>query len=285
MSIRTDLALEAADNFEKALPDGVLRHEFEESGFTVTEIEITNKNGEKAVGKPQGRYVTIHSSGLSANSDKFAERIEVLAKQIRRLCKERNAALVIGLGNKNITPDSLGSKTAEHILATRHIKRLSLDFDTSSLGDICVLAPGVLGQTGIEAAEVAKSVCDRVKPQIVIAIDALACSELSNLGTTIQLSDTGICPGSGVENARRELSEKTLGVPCIAIGVPTVVDMATIAEHMTGVSVHKQDIKSDMMVTPRSIDSLMDKTAKLIAMAINRALMPEMSIEEISFLC
>lgn len=291
MNIRTDLAMESAANLENTkvpvgLPDGIVKNEFEKNGFHITEIEVVNSNGAKELGKPIGRYVTIRSEGLSAKSEDFNGRSMAIAEQIRRLSGATSSSkvLVVGLGNRDITPDNLGSLVAGQILCTRHIKKLAVDFDTSDLCDVSCIAPGVLGQTGIEAADVASSLLGRVEPDVIIAVDALACSELDNLGTTVQLSDTGISPGSGVANTRGELSKRTLGVPCIAIGVPTVVDMSTICYQLTGQEISVANA-TDMMVTPRNIDTLVERSAKLIAMGINLAFQTNMTVEEINLLC
>ena len=187
-----------------------------------------------------------------------------------------------GLGNRAITPDSLGPLTAEKIFATRHIKRLAKDIDTSDLSDVTVITTGVMAQTGVESSETVKALADLVKPDAIIIADALACSDISHLGTTVQLTDTGISPGSGVENARKELSQKTLGVPCIAIGVPTVADMNTIAEGLCISYIPKEF--NGMLVTPKSIDNLVLRSAGLIATAVNRAFHPSLSDEEIASL-
>lgn len=282
-NIRTDLASESAQAVENksGLPDGIVKTTHSAHGFEVTKIEITTPQAQKLIGKPCGTYYTLKGDGLSCESEDTKNRIELLADIIASLCKSIDSALVIGLGNRQITPDSIGPKVCDRIIATRHIKLLARDLDTDGLLNITAVSPGVLGQTGIEAGDIAKALVEKTKPDIVIAVDALACSELSNLGCTIQLCDTGIIPGSGVENARRELSQKTLGVPCIAIGIPTVIDMDTIAFQKTGVAPQKT---SQMMVTPRNIDALTDKASRLISMAINKALNRDMPLEQIMLL-
>lgn len=282
-SIRTDLASESTQAVENEgnLPEGIEKSQRQEHGFEITRIDIKTKSAQELIGKPCGTYYTLKGEGLSCESEDTKNRIELLAEIISSLCKNINSALVIGLGNRQITPDSIGPKVCDKIIATRHIKLLAKDFDTEGLLNITAVSPGVLGQTGIEAGDIAKALVEKTKPDIVIAVDALACSELSNLGCTIQLCDTGIVPGSGVENARRELSEKTLGIPCIAIGIPTVIDMDTIAFQKTGVA---PDKTSQMMVTPRNIDALTDKASRLISMAINKALNPDMPLEQIMLL-
>lgn len=292
MGIRTDLALESAEQAElnvKTHIDGVTRRKYRSSGFTVTSIHIETEGASQLLEKPQGIYITIESvgAGLDAHPDDFNERVEVIARELKKLCGDHGSVLVVGLGNEQITPDSLGPKAAGQVFATRHIKELARGLDTSGLTDVSVLATGVLAQTGMETSEIVKAVAEKIKPTKVIVIDALACSELSHLGTTIQLTNTGISPGSGVDNARRELSRATLGTDVIVLGVPTVVDMQTIAEQVFGLprSQAEQSAQGDfkgMMVTPRSIDKLIDRTARLVAMGINKAFQPELTIEELS---
>lgn len=198
--------------------------------------------------------------------------------------------LVVGLGNCNITPDNLGPMTAKNVLATRHIKgEIARSTGLSALRPVAVIAPGVLGQTGIESAELIASVSKKLSPCAIIVIDALASMKLERLGCTVQISDTGISPGAGVNNARPKIDSSNLGVPVISIGVPTVVDAVTIACNLTGAS--KESLKSQisprgeiMMVTPREIDLLIERAAKLSGLAINRALQPEFSIEDIATL-
>ena len=168
---------------------------------------------------------------------------------------------------------------AERIFATRHIKKLAKDLDTSHLCDVAALTNGVMAQTGVESSACVKAICNEISPQLVIVIDALACSELSHLGTTVQLCNTGISPGSGVENARKELSQKTLGIPCIAIGVPTVTDMATIAQQAS-TNPLPQEYRG-MIITPKTIDNLIYRTSAMIAASINKALHPTLTYEEI----
>ena len=190
--------------------------------------------------------------------------------------------MAVGLGNYALTSDAVGPLTAEKIFATRHIKSLAKEIDTDDLGEVTVIQTGVLGNTGIESSEQVKAIAERVRPQAVIAVDALACSELSNLGRTIQLCDTGISPGSGVENARKELSFSTLGVKCIAMGVPTVIDLCTAAQHIFGQAAPESS--ENIMVDPKTADKLSENCAKLIAMGINRAVHPALSQEDIQSL-
>lgn len=285
MGIRTDLTLEAAQQLTKTTPlEGVIKNECHKADLNITEIIVETDSAAENLGKPKGKYITIHSElPLENHPDNFNERVDILAEEINKLCENKENILVVGLGNKSITPDSLGPDVADQTFATRHIKQLAEDVDTSDLSTVSVLKTGVLGDTGIESSETVRAVCDMIKPSVVIVIDALACSEVSNLGTTIQLCDTGISPGSGVENARKELSEQTLGTKVIAIGVPTVVDMQTISEYVFETPSPNKEM-NNMMVTPRSIDKLIMRVSRLIAMGINRAFQPNLSIEDITSL-
>ena len=285
MSIRTDLALEATQQLTKTTPvEGITKNEYQKANLNITEIIVETDSAAQNLDKPKGKYITIQSElSLENHPDNFNERVDILAEEINKLCGNKENILVIGLGNKSITPDSLGPDVADQTFATRHIKQLAKDVDTSDLSTVSVIKTGVLGDTGIESSETVRAICDMLKPTVVIAIDALACSEISNLGTTIQLCDTGISPGSGVENARKELSEQTLGAKVIAIGVPTVVDMQTISEYVFGTPAPNKEM-NNMMVTPRSIDKLIMRVSRLIAMGINRAFQPNLSIEDITSL-
>lgn len=285
MGIRTDLALEAAQQLTKTAPlEGVIKNEYQKADLNITEIIVENQSAAENLGKPIGKYITLQSElPLENHPDNFNERVDILAEEINKLCEKKDNILVIGLGNKNITPDSLGPDVADQTFATRHIKQLAEDVDTSDLSTVSVIKTGVLGTTGIESSETVRAICEKINPSVVIVIDALACSEVSHLGTTIQLCDTGISPGSGVENARKELSEQTLGTKVIAIGVPTVVDMQTISEYVFDTPSPEKEM-NNMMVTPRSIDKLIMRVSRLIAMGINRAFHPNLSIEDITSL-
>lgn len=288
MSLRTDLALESAQQIlTTASINGVTQFQrnYENAGIKVTEISVENQNAADIIGKPIGKYVTVENTNgcFSLYSDLFSEQIDILSKELRSLMGGVPQKIMFaGLGNRAITPDSLGPLTAEKIFATRHIKRLAKDLDTSDLSEVSVITTGVMAQTGVESSETVKALSSMINPDIIIIVDALACSDLSHLGTTVQLTNTGISPGSGVENARKELSEHTLGVPCIAIGVPTVADMNTIAECLCGSSSPKEF--NGMLVTPKSIDNLVLRSAGIISSAINRTFHPSLSDEEVSSL-
>lgn len=276
MSIRTDLAVECVDSDAHCLPKGVKRRIRKSSVCTITEIIITDEMAGLRLGKPKGRYITVETDRLSAHPSDFEEQAANISDEIASLLNSTDNILVAGLGNRNITPDALGPLTAGQIIATRHIKDMP---GLPRMSEVTVVTPGVTGQTGMEAAEQLAAVCDSVKPSAMIVIDALSCSDISRLGTTIQITDTGISPGSGVQNRRKEISECTMKVPVIAIGVPTVIDMHTAVENITGNPPEKH--LPNMMITPRDIDELIRRTSKLIAFAVNRAVQRSLSDTEI----
>lgn len=283
MGIRTDLAVERLDGHPLPPDGGVKQEQFTQSGIEVTRVSVLNQEGAQAVGKPIGEYLTVSVSGFRSATADFEKEVEAVAALLRPLLRqtERGTTLVVGLGNRDITPDALGPKAVNYILATRHISQeLAANIGLEGLRPVAAIATGVLGQTGIETAEIVAAVVNRLHPACVIVIDALAARSVDRLATTVQLSNTGISPGSGVQNKRQELSEQTLGVPVLSVGVPMVVDMATIAAEFSGAA----DLGGkgrDMMVTPREIDLAVEHAAKTVAFAVNRALQPELSLEEI----
>ncbi|MDR0947676.1 MAG: GPR endopeptidase [Ruminococcus sp.] len=282
---RTDIAVELIDEDAHPLPSGVNRNVREKKATKVTEITIKDRQAASKIGKPQGRYVTIETHRLSAESDVFNEQVSDIAEEIEKLtlCRDKSV-LIVGLGNSDITPDSLGPRVASQILVTRHLhnEKLPPSLRIHTLNSISAVTPGVLGQTGIEAAESVQAIVSMINPGCVFVVDALACADISRLGSTIQLTDTGISPGSGVQNRRKELSAVTLGVPVYAFGVPTVIDMHTIAENITGRT--PDNHLPNMMVTPRDVDKIVERSARLLAYAINKATQPSLSIEDITAL-
>ncbi len=276
MSVRTDLAVECVDAGSRSLPKGIKRKIRKSSVCTITEIIVEDELAGLRIGKTKGRYITIETDRLSAHPSDFDEQAGNISDEISSLLKDADRILVAGLGNRNITPDALGPMAASQIIATRHIKGMS---GLPPMSEVTVLSPGVTGQTGIEAAEQLSAACDLVRPSALVVIDALACSDISRLGTTIQITDTGISPGSGVQNRRKEISRATMNVPVIAIGVPTVIDMHTAVENITGRAPEKH--LPNMMITPRDVDELIRRTARLIAFAINKAVQKNLSSSEI----
>ena len=283
---RTDLAAEARELWRETAGEttelaGVRAETKEESGFAVETVNILDEAGEAALGKPKGCYISIDISPLTGREEGAFDRAAgLLAQRLQTLLdlKDGETVLVCGLGNSAITPDNIGPAAVKNVLATRHlVERMPEDF--AAFRPVAVVEAGVLGTTGVESAEIVRAVAEKVKPAVVIAIDALASRRMARICRTLQLSDTGIVPGSGVGNARSELSEKTLGVPVIAIGVPTVVDAGTLAADLMEQAGAGEWRSSDfaqfggkMVVTPREIDSQVDQCARLIAYGINMAL-------------
>lgn len=278
MNRRTDLAVESFNY--KEISKGIRQSE-RGKAFRITEISIDDDSYIESTGKGKGIYITLEGDNLSKFSDGYDNMILEFSEELEKLIPKGDI-LVAGLGNNDITPDALGPQTANKILATRHLRNeLSSDDEAflTSLRRVSVLAGGVMGQTGIESAELLKAVCSEINPSGIIAVDALACSDISRLGTTIQISDSGISPGSGVANSRKEISEKVFGIPVIAIGVPTVVDMYTIVSSMTKCEPDKSI--PNMIVTPRDIDRLTERASQLIAYGINLALQPELTLDDV----
>ena len=271
MTIRTDLAAEAVMQAEDISLGGVSTQVVvnEQAALEIQRIRVFTQEAAKALGKPVGRYVSVRLTDgmIDAYSEQAKLRTKLIAREIKALCGGKGGVLVAGLGNRDITPDAVGPLCADRVFATRHIAQLEGEIDMNGLSEVCVIQTGVLGRTGIESSDMVKAVCERVSAKTVIAVDALACAETDNLGRTIQLTDTGISPGSGVANARRELSARTLGAQCVAVGIPTVIDYGAQGEVM--------------MVTPRNVDKLVHNAAEYIAMAINLALHPQLSYDEL----
>lgn len=287
MGIHTDLALEMHEAAQHP-DDGIICRSENENGITVTHIEIHNERGERELNRPIGNYITLEAE-KDFRSVQFSDDCkDLLTKHLRRLLGDARSVLVCGIGNRDITPDALGPISAARILATRHIsKQLSDTLGCGSLSPVTAISPGVLGQTGIEVGEILGGIVEKTKPDAVIAVDALAARSISRLCSTVQISDTGITPGSGVHNARAELSRKTLGVPVISIGVPTVVDLSTLSHDMCGDTLVANDAlvaNGEMIVTPREIDTIIDHTADIISMGINCALQPNLSQDDIAAL-
>lgn len=280
-SSRTDLAVEMINEEVSGMPKGIRKRVRKSSVCTVTEIIVEDILAGLKLGKSKGRYITVETDRLSAHPEDFGEQSDNIAAEIKSLAPDLSRLLVVGLGNDNITPDSLGPRTASRVIATRHVAESNAGAELASLdlSSVSVLSAGVMGQTGIESSEIIQAVCGKVNPTCVIVIDALACSDISRLGTTIQITDSGISPGSGVQNRRKELSRETLGMPVIAVGVPTVVDMHSIVQNITGSPPDKH--LPNMMVTPRDIDKMIDRTAHLLAYSINKAAQPNLSSEDI----
>ncbi len=316
----TDLAIEIAESItgRAAKVDGIeiAEERCDISDTVVTVVKITNEKGSKAMGKPIGNYVTLESQLIKENDKEAHEEIiKTLSKYIKWLnpINQNSTVLVVGLGNSQVTPDSLGPKAVNRVLVTRHIKDTVPQDIMESVSSVAAIAPGVMGITGIETVEIVKGVVDRVKPDIVIAIDALAARKVSRVNSTIQLADTGVSPGAGVGNKRKTLDEESLGVPVIAIGVPTVVDAATLAndtlDRMIEAMLNETEASSpfyemlskmadeekyqfieeslapyaeNMFVTPKEVDAVIENLVNIISNSINIALHPGIDTNDIS---
>lgn len=294
-NIRTDLALEARESFEEndvEIKGVILTKDYiKEKDMTITTVTIKDEQGAKAMQKPMGTYITIEAKRLQEKDDEYHSEIsEEIGKILLSLVGDtgENGVMVVGLGNREVTPDALGPWVVDNLFVTRHlIKEYGEEFKKKNkLGCVSAIAPGVMAQTGMEAAEIIRGVMKEAKPSVVIAIDALAARSVERLNTTIQISDTGISPGSGVGNNRKALNEESLGVRVIALGVPTVVEASTIVrdsmENMLvnqGFSeqeintffaeVTEQQTVHNMFVTPKNIDESMKCISYTISEAIN----------------
>lgn len=272
MAVRTDLAIELGGGENEDIVG--VEKEFKEDGeIKISTVKVTSTEGERAIGRPIGRYITVEFPPIYKISDYSTLKNAVIDSLKSLLAGEKENLLIAGLGNTEITPDAVGPLTAKKILATRHISgQFAESIGLEGLKSVSVIAPGVLGQTGIETTELIKGAVRAVKPDAVIVIDALAAGSLHRLFKTVQLCDTGISPGSGVKNARQEISEKTLGVPVIAVGVPTVTDADALAFELTGKESGKD---CDMFITPKEVDLLVDRISEILSLSLNRFLQPE----------
>lgn len=319
--LTTDLVLEAHQVLLQTsqLPsiDGIKSHVEDLGDIEVSTIEISSQAAAERIGKAQGKYITIESSGLREKDSRLEERVhKVLQQKLEQIMdlKEDTKVLVVGLGNWNVTPDSLGPSVVEKLHVTRHLMALYPDRLGPGFRNVCAISPGVLGLTGIETSEIIYGLVGRVNPDLVIAIDALAARSLHRLHTTIQISDTGIYPGSGVGNRRQGLTSQDLGIPVIALGVPTVVDAATLTNDVIDLMIQAMKKEASglsenisqvlqlldgftgdekqkfirevlspsigrMMVTPKEVDRLLTDISNLVAGSLNAALHPRVAQE------
>ncbi len=281
MERRTDLAVEARELAGEDI-SGVEFIKREESGMEISRMTVKNHDAGIKLKKEIGTYITIDVPAMTDNYLSTDERILTIGKEIRRLLPVNGLVLVCGLGNVEITPDALGPKSVSRVLATRHITgELARSTGLDSLRPVAVLSTGVTGQTGIETFEYIESIVAKVRPNAVVVIDALASRRLERLGCTLQISDTGISPGSGVRNHRKSINRESVGVPVISLGVPTVVDAVTLVCDALGVTDAKtyEQLRASlspdnrsMVVTPKEIDLLIDRASRLISMSLNCAL-------------
>lgn len=307
MHVRTDLAIERYLDTQNET--GVRHSVVREGNVEISKVEILSDDAAERMGKDKGVYITLSDMALGApvmDEEKRKTVACVLAQQVKRLLPEEGSVLVVGLGNRQITADALGSRTVEKMLVTRHMTGTGEEA-FSSFRSVCAVSPGVLGITGIETAEIVRGVVEKVHPCAVIAVDALSAREAGRIGSCLQITDTGICPGSGVGNHRMGLQKSTLGVPVIAVGVPMVVYARTIARDALSFLVeelalpgedgekHEQAVDSmvhrvtrqclgEMVVTPRDVDELVGRVASVVALGLNLALQKHLHAEEILFL-
>lgn len=313
MNFRTDMAVERRDLYKKANNieneiDGIeTEEETVDNNIKVSRVNVTNENGEQAIGKKKGTYITTDIKNLKIASEPDIQKAsEVLTKELRNLVSKhagpQDPLLVVGLGNIYVTPDSLGPKVVQDIDITRHIMEYVPDAIDKDARPVSAISPGVLGTTGIETLEILKGIVDNIKPKLIIIIDALASRSMERISSSVQLADTGIVPGAGVGNKRKEITIETVGVPVIAIGIPTVVEAATIAADSLDLFIKKlqEEAKSNeylnkmqeedkyemikevltpsdynFIVTPKEIDELIENMSSIVARGINFAVQKE----------
>jgi len=321
INIRTDLAIEAREMVQeeqkKEVP-GVKVDVEEKDDITITRVHIKEEEGKKIMGKPIGNYITLEIPKIREKGEEFKEEIaKLLSIELSKIVGDKiikdATTLVVGLGNWNITPDALGPKVISKLMVTRHLLEHIPDMVDEELTPVCALAPGVLGLTGIETSEIIKGVVEKIKPDMVIAIDALASRRMERVNTTIQITDTGINPGSGVGNKRKALDQNNLGIPVIAIGIPTVVDATTLANDTIDLMLDamikeakqgkefynmlreiNRDEKhmlirqilhpyvGDLMVAPKEVDLIIDDISLVVANGVNITLHPGISFDDVN---
>ena len=287
---RTDLAVEERELLGEDIK-GVRYSKEEIEGLPIERLHIGTQRAGQLLKKPVGTYITVELPPLTDSIRDTDSRVKALSEEIRRLLPVNGLVLIAGLGNVEITPDALGPKAASKVLATRHIQgEIARSTGLDKLRAVAVVNTGVTGQTGIETGELLQGVIKNIRPSAVIAVDALASRRLERLGCTVQISDTGIAPGAGVGNRRIRIDQDTMGVPVIAVGVPTVVDALTLAFDLLDISDEKEGRElSDavspqgrsMVVTLKEIDLLIDRAAHLISLAINMALQTDIDTEDL----
>lgn len=315
-NINVDLALEAREIIQGRTGQEIpgVRVDRETFDFaTVTIVHVEEKSAESMMGKPVGTYITIEAPAIKDNDPQAHHQLgEILAQQLTKLFNlpEGSSVLVVGLGNWNATPDALGPKVVSMTMVTRHIFNYAPQELQPGMRVVSALAPGVLGLTGIETAEVIRGVVEKIQPNLVIAIDSLGARSVSRIGTTIQIADTGVNPGSGVGNQRKALNMETLGVPVVAIGVPTVVNAAVIAKDTVDMFMEQlrnnqtvfnvvstlnpnlstqviekilEPFGGHLMVTPKEIDDLIQRASKIIAGGITKAMHPNLNPEHYEY--
>lgn len=316
-NIRTDLASEAYEMLMEASQEisGINVSEEERHSLKITRVEVQTDEAQEKIGKPRGNYITMEIADVGAQEhEDYETACRILSDELKKLIQipEDASVLVVGLGNWNVTPDALGPQVVSQLMVTRHLLEYIPEHVEEGIRPVCAMSPGVLGITGIETGEIIRGVTEKIRPDLVIAVDALAARSMARVNTTIQLCDTGIAPGAGVGNKRKELSRTTLGIPVIAIGVPTVIDAATIAaDTMQSItSAMRQTAKpdsglyaalsemdydkqlalakealspnmADFIVTPKDIDRKTEQISKIVANGINLALHKDIGFQDI----
>lgn len=285
MNLRTDLALEAREMYTGKKDDikGIKVERARKNNIDVTNVEILNEETANKINKPVGKYVTLESESFKLAEPEFLKKSSYILKdelEILTKNKKFNNVLIVGLGNRNITSDSLGPKVISKIMVTKHIKEYMPEHLDEDIIPVSAISPGVLGITGIETNDIISGITKKINPDLIIAIDALAASSPKRVSTTIQITDTGINPGSGVGNNRKEISQKSLGIPVVAIGVPTVVDLISVTGYISP-EAKSDEIKRDFFVTPKEIDKIIENFSKIIANGINLSLHKNIDIEYI----
>ncbi len=290
MERRTDLAVEERELLGEDVK-GVDYEEEKVGGLLIERLRIRTERAGQLLKKPKGTYITAELPPLTDNVRDTDERLIALSQEIRKLLPVNGLVLVAGLGNVEITPDALGPKAASKVMATRHISgEIARSTGLDCLRAVAVMNTGVTGQTGIETGELLLGIIKRIRPSALIVIDALASRRLERLGCTVQISDTGIAPGAGVGNHRVRIDAASMGVPVIAIGVPTVVDALTLAFDLLDIDNEKESLRlmrevspkgRTMVVTPKEVDLLIERAARLISLSVNYALQSGIEVEDL----
>ena len=311
--IRTDLAIEVHEMLTETAAElsGVTVHKEQKHKARISRVKIETLRAQHQMGKPIGNYITIEFPDVNiAEGEDYENLCRTMAEELSALLplQKNNTVLVVGLGNQNITPDALGPSVVSRLMVTRHLLQYIPDQIDEGIRPVCAISPGVLGITGMETGEVIRGVTDKIHPDAVIVVDALAARSMDRISTTIQLCDTGISPGAGVGNNRKELNKSSLGVPVIAVGVPTVIDAATIATDTLQLAAQKEnsgklcrelaamdreeqytilkealpESLNGFMVTPKDVDLFIERVAKVVANGINLSLHKNITFQDIA---
>ncbi len=303
ISIRTDMAGELRGEYMKEYskthsgePDGIKYSEYEKNGLKISRVSIVNENGEKLLGKPKGEYYSLYTGKLwLSDFNSFKRASNELVRIISTLCDVHAPVLVAGLGNRYITADAIGPLACHNLVVSRHIKQYEKKiYDSVGLGEVSAIVPGVLAQTGIDACQLIRSAVKATGAECVIAVDALACRQAQSLACSVQITDGGISPGSGVGNDRGEISERTVGVKTVCIGVPTVIDARTfVRDALENAGVGKDGIEAAMAssgckgntyVCSKDCDVAVDEMARLVGYAISKAYHRSLTYEEMMYM-